>query len=149
MSDNRELFIEEKIIGAIKNLFSVQVNEILNNWNFVIPLFEFSDYGGLSSITPVISLSSCEQTEKERIIKIDAYSMTIMVSIAENPENELFCYGYSNAFDKALSLDKTLNGIVTCATITGKKYIPPKVPNCGMEWELVISLRITVEGMNQ
>ena len=144
----RELFIEEKIINAVKNLFTVQVNEILNNWNFLIPLFEFSDYGGLSAITPVISISSCEQTEKERIIKIDAYSMVITINVPETNDSELFCYGYKSAFDKALSLDKTLGGIVTCATITNTKYLPPKKPNCGMEWEVVLSLRITVEGMN-
>jgi hypothetical protein len=29
----------------------------------------------------------------------------------------------------------------------GKKYIRPKKPGCGEEWKLVISVRITVEGI--
>jgi hypothetical protein len=147
MSDNRELFIEEAIIGAIKKLIAGRVNEILNNWNFLIPLFEFSDYKGSTAITPVITLSSCEQTEKERIIRLDTYSMTITISTAENSESELYLYGYSHALSKALNEDVTLGGVVERAVITNKKYIPPKKPNCGMDWELVISLRITVEEM--
>ncbi|MCL2722429.1 MAG: hypothetical protein FWD47_13955 [Treponema sp.] len=139
--------IELQIIEAIKKLLTFNVNEILEKWNFFLPLVEISKYSGSSTIVPVITLSSCEQTEKERIIKIDSYSMTISFSIPETSDSELYCYAYSNAFDKALSLDKTLGGIAECATITNRKYNPPKKPNCGMEWELVISLRITVEAM--
>ena len=141
-------FIEQRIISAVRGLITGRVNEILNNWNFVVPLFEYSDYKGSTAITPVITLSSCEQTEKERIIRLDTYSMTISISTPENSESELYCYGYSHAFEKALREDVTLSGVVDRAVITNKKYIPPKVPNCGMNWELVISLRITVEGMN-
>ena len=147
MSDNRELFIEEAIVGAIKRLITGRVNEILNNWNFVVPLFEFSDYKGSTAITPVITLSSCEQTEKERIIKLDTYSMTISISTPENIESELYLYGYSHAFEKALREDVTLGGFVEKAVVINKKYLPPKKPNCGMELELIINLRITVENM--
>ena len=140
-------FIEQRIISAVRGLITGRVNEILNNWNFLIPLFEFSDYKGSTAITPVITLSSCEQTEKERIIRLDTYSMTITISTPENPESELYLYGYSHALSKALKEDVTLGGVVERALITNKKYIPPKKPNCGMEWELVISLRITVEEM--
>jgi hypothetical protein len=40
-----------------------------------------------------------------------------------------------------------LGGIVDKAVITGKKYNPPKFQNCGEGWELVITLRITIEEM--
>ncbi|MCL2410642.1 MAG: hypothetical protein FWC97_03265 [Treponema sp.] len=142
-------FVEQEIISAVKELFLKRVNEILNGWNMVIPLFEFGDYGGLSSVTPVIFLSSCEQTEKERIIKLDTYLMTISISVAENPESELFCYGYANAFEKALGEDITLGGIADRAVVISKKYVPPKILNCGMNWEIVLSLRITVEQMKK
>jgi len=140
-------FIELQIIEAVKKLLTVNVNEIIEKWNFFLPLVEISSYSGGSAIVPVITLSSCEQTEKERIIKIDSYSLTISFSIPETSDSELYCYAYSNAFDKALSLDKTLGGIAECATITNRKYNPPKKSNCGMEWELILSLRITVEAM--
>ena len=36
-------------------------------------------------------------------------------------------------------------GVADRVTITNKKYVPPKKANCGMDWELIISMRITVE----
>ena len=140
-------FIEQRIINAVRGLITGKVNEILNKWNFLIPLFEFSDYKGSTAITPIILLSSCEQTEKERIIKLDSYSMTISISTPENPESELYCYAYATAFEKALNEDVTLGGVADRAVITNKKFNSPKKPNCGMCWELVLSLRITVETM--
>jgi hypothetical protein len=141
-------FVEQRIINAVRELITGRINEILNNWNFVVPLFEFSDYKGNTAITPVISLLTCEQTEKERIIRLDTYSMTISISTPENSESELYCYGYSHAFEKALREDVTLGGVAERAVIINKKYVPPKKPNCGMEWELIIFLRISVESMN-
>jgi len=158
MSDNKEQlannneqckidFIEKRIINAVNNLLKGRVNEKLNNYQFFFPLVEFSDYGGSSSVVPVVSLSSCEQTEKERIIKQDTYFITITFTIPENPDSELYCYAYATAFEKALNEDVTLGGVADRAVITGKKYNSPKKPNCGMCWELVLSLRVTVEGM--
>jgi len=140
-------FIEPKIIDAVKKLHTGRINEIMCDWNFLIPLFEISDYIGTTAVTPSVFLTSCEQTEKERIIKIDAYAITITITLPETFESELYCYGYAHAFEKALNEDVTLGGVVDKTVITNKKYIPPKKPNCGMEWELIISLRITVEEM--
>ena len=139
-------FIEIKIIDAVKKLHRGRINEILKNWNFIVPLFEISEYIGTSSVIPVISLSSCEQTDKERIIQLDTYVMTITITLPESFDSELYCYGYAHAFEKALKEDVTLGGVADRAIIYNKKYTPPKKPNCGMEWELIISLRITVEG---
>ena len=143
------VFIEQKIINAVRKLLTGKVNEKLNNWNFFFPLIEFSGYGGASAVVPVITLSSCEQSEKERIIRQDAYTLTITFSVPETADSELSCYAYANAFSIVLGEDVTLGGVVDRAVITTKKYVPPKKPNCGMEWELVISLRVTVEGMNK
>jgi len=143
------VFIEQQIINAVRKLLAGKVNEKLNNWNFFFPLIEFSNYGGVSAIVPVISLSSCEQSEKERIIRQDAYTLAISFSVSETADSELSCYAYANAFGIALGDDVTLGGVADRAVITNKKYVPPKKPNCGMEWELVITLRVTVEGMSK
>jgi hypothetical protein len=148
MNANKDLFIEEAIIGAVKSLLAGRVNEKLNGYNFYFPLLEFSNYSGNNAITPVVALASCERTEKERIILLDAYTLTITFSMPENPESELYCYAYATAFDKALGEDVTLGGVADRVVITSKKYVPPKKPDCGQGWEVVITMRVTVEDMN-
>jgi hypothetical protein len=138
-------FIEQQIIDAVRKVLAGRVNEKLNDYNFYFPLLEFSNYSGNNAITPVIALASCERTEKERIILLDAYSLTITFSMPENPESELYCYAYATAIDKALGEDVTLGGVADRAVITAKKFIPPKKPSFGQGWELVISLRVTIE----
>jgi hypothetical protein len=138
-------FIEIKIISAVRKLLTERVNEIFQQWEFVVPIIEFGNIGSGYAMSPVISLTSCERTEKERIIRLDAYSMSISLSLREHEDGELYCYGFAYAFEKALGEDVTLCGIVDRAVITGKKYMPPKKPNCGEGWGLVLSLRTTVE----
>jgi hypothetical protein len=140
-------FIEQKIISTVRGLLTGRVNEILGDWQFLIPLFEISEFQGRSAVVPVISLSGCERTEKERIIRLGAYSMTISFTLHETPESELYCYGYSDAVCKALGENPTLGGIVDRVAVTGKKYTPPKKAYGGNEWEVVLTLRITVEEM--
>ena len=144
-SEDKEDFIEARIIGAVRVLLTRRVNEILGDWEFAIPVIEFGDYSGGDSVVPVISLGLCERTEKERIIRLDAYSLTITISLPEMPESESYCYAYSGAISKALKDDPTLGGIADRAVVIGKKYNQPKRPNCGEKWEAVITLRITVE----
>jgi hypothetical protein len=148
MSDNRALFIEEAIIGAVKSLLAGRVNELLGDMQFAILPVEFSDYRVGAAVVPVIALASCERTEKERIIRLDAYSMTITFTLQETPESELYCYAYAAAVCKALGGNPTLGGVVDRAVVTGKKYNPPKKAYGGNEWEVVITLRLTVEGVN-
>ena len=142
-------FIETRIISTVQKLLTEKVNEMLGDTEYHIPLIEFSDYQGRSAITPVISLSSCEQTEKERIIRLDAYSLTITFPLPEMPESEFYCYAYSGAVGKAFFDDPTLGGVVDRAVITDKKYNKPKKSGTGEGWELVITLRITVEGLRK
>ena len=138
-------FIEQQIIEAVRKLLDVRVNEILGNCEIVVPIIEFGNTGGMYAVAPVIALSGCERTEKERIIRQDAYSLIITFTLQEHEDGELYCYGYSSAFGKALGEDVTLGGIVDRAVISGKKYIQPKKVNCGQGWEIVLTLRITVE----
>jgi hypothetical protein len=139
-------FVEQQIIEAVKEMLAGRVNEIIADWQFLIPVIEFGAYTSNSVVTPVITLSGCEQTEKERIIRLEVYLLTVSFSLPEMPESELYCYAYSAAVGKALGEDATLGGIVDRAVISSKKYTPPKAKNCGEGWGVSISLRITVEG---
>ena len=149
MSEDRALFIEEAIIGAVKGLLVGRVNEILNEVQFIVPVIEFGYIGGGYALAPAISLTLCERTEKERIIQLDSYTLTISFTFSESPESELHCYAYSSAVGLAVSDNPTLGGIVDRAVITAKKYISPKKPHCGEVWGLVLILRITLERLGE
>jgi len=141
-------FIETRIITAVRELLVGKVNGFLSEAQFAIPLIELGGYEGGSAVCPLISLATCERTEKERIIRLDTYSLTISFNLPEMPEREMYCYAYSAAFGKAVSENPTLGGVVDRAVITGKKYVPPKKAHCGEGWGLVLTLRITVEGLS-
>jgi hypothetical protein len=138
-------FIETRIITAIRGMLTGRVNEMLGEMECPIPIVEFGEYRGGTAVVPVIALVTCERTEKERIIRLDAYTLTISFSFLDMPESELYCYAYSGAVGRAVFDDPALGGVADRAVITGKKYQPPKKANCGQGWELTISLRITVE----
>ena len=140
-------FIETRIISAVREILGGRVNEILQRWEFVLPVIEFGAISSHYVSAPEITLTGCERTEKERIIRLDTYSMTIIFSFVENPESELHCYAYSGAVSRAIYDNPTLGGIADRAVVTGKKYIQPKKPHCGEGWQLAITLRVTVEGM--
>jgi hypothetical protein len=137
--------IEKQIIDAVKKLLTGRVNELLSELDLHVPLIEFSDYQGSFIVVPVVNPVSCEQSEKERIIKLDVYSLSVHFSFPDTAESELFCYLFSGAFNEALNEDPTLGGIADKAVLTEKKYLPPKTKKSGDSWEIVISLRITVE----
>jgi len=137
--------IETRIISATRNLLTGRVNELLSESEYQIPLIESGNYQGDNSIVPVITLSTCERTEKERIIRLDSYSLTITFSLHEMPESELYCYAYAGAVSRALYDDPTLGGVVDRAVITGKKYVQPKNPHCRENWEVIINLRVVIE----
>jgi hypothetical protein len=141
-------FIEERILSALRELLSGRVNELLGEVLNHIPLVEFSDYEGADVIVPVITLSECERTEKERIIKLDSYSLVVTFSVPDSGDSELYCYAYSAALTKALNEDVTLGGVVDRAIISNKKYVKQNVANCGENWQAVIYLRLTIEGMS-
>jgi len=140
-----EDFIEMRIISAVRELLTGKVNELLGELQFFIPLVEFSGYRGFDVVVPAVALSSCERSEKERLILLDAYSLSITFNVPETADSELYCYAYSAAVGKALEINPTLGGIADKAVISGKKYSKPKTEGCGQDWQVVISLRITVE----
>jgi hypothetical protein len=145
MSLTNDFFIEEEIDGCFLRLLDEPVNYFLQEMELKAPPLDVCGKPGGDAVCPDVYISECERTEKERIIRIDAYSVTITFPVPESEFADLYCYAYAAAFDKALRLNPTLGDIVSRAVLTGKKYIRPKKPNCGEEWKLVISVRATVE----
>jgi hypothetical protein len=162
---DKELFIEEKLLNSVKKLLSGRVNELLGEMEYPIPPVEFGQsgytglsgefwqgrnstafYGGGSAVVPVIVLSTCERSEKERIIRQDAYTLTITFTVPEHPAGERNCYAYALSVAAALGENPALGGAASRAVLTGKKYAPPKQSGTGESWELVLTLRVTVEG---
>jgi hypothetical protein len=63
----------------------------------------------------------------------------------QHSESELHCYIYAWAVCRAIKQNPTLGGVADRAAVAAKKFIQPKKANCGQGWEVVISLRITIE----
>jgi hypothetical protein len=147
---DKGLFIEEIIINSLKSLLAERVNELLGEADYPIPPIEFAKHQGGSAVvgacSPVITLSTCEQSEKERIVRLDAYSLTVIFTVPEHPAGERNCYVYASSVASALGEDPTLGGIADRAELTGKKYAPPKQSGTGGNWEAILTLRVTVEG---
>jgi hypothetical protein len=149
MTDKALLFIEEILLNSVKKLLSGRVNELLGETEYPIPLVEFGSYRGGSAMvgacSPVIALSTCERSEKERIIRLDTYTLTITFAVPEYPAGERNCYAYAGAVAAALLENPTLGGIASRAELTGKKYAPPKQSGAGGDWGVTLTLRITTE----
>jgi len=64
-------FTELRILNAVHEVLTGRVNELIRDSHYNIPIIEFGHYIGRESISPVITLSSCEQTEKERIVRLE------------------------------------------------------------------------------
>jgi hypothetical protein len=97
------------LLNSVKKLLSERVAE------YLIPPIEFGKYRGGSAVIPVITLSTCERSEKERIIRLDTYTLTITFAVPEHPSDqrsvgERSCYAYAAAIDRALSEDPALGG---------------------------------------
>jgi hypothetical protein len=141
-------FIEEKLLDSVKKLLVGRVNELLGEREYPIPAIEFGGFlPGGSVVSPVIRLSTCERSEKERIILMDAYTLTVTFTVPEHPAGERNCYAYAGVVAAALGEDPALGGVAGRAVLAGKKYCPPKHPGTGEGWELVLTLRITTEGI--
>jgi hypothetical protein len=152
MTDKEGLFIEEKLLNSVKKMLSGRVNELLGETEYPIPPVEFDVCRSGSAVagacSPVVALSTCERSEKERVIRLDAYTLTITFTVPENPVGERDCYAYAGAVATALGENPTLDGVADRAVLAGKKYAPPKHSGTGGNWEAVLTLRLTVEGMN-
>jgi hypothetical protein len=146
MGDNRGLYIEESILNAVKSLLAGRVNEVLGEAEFLIPPIEFTHKLNWSyyAITPELAVAACERSEKDRIVLLDAYKVTITFIMPE-PYGERNSYAYAGAVDKALREDPTLGGTADYALLVKKDYKGPKHSGTGESWEVILSLRIMFE----
>jgi hypothetical protein len=145
MSLTNDFFIEEEIEGRLLRLLDESVHDFLQEMELKAPPLDVCGKPGGDAVIPDVFLSECERTEKERIIRMDAYSVSVTFPVPDSVEADVYCYAYAAAFEKALDLNPTLGDIVSRAVLTGKKYIRPKKPGCGEKWKLVLKLRVTVE----
>jgi hypothetical protein len=143
---DKALFIEEIVLNSVKKLLLGRVNELLEETEYPIPPIEFDTYRGGFAVVPVIALSTCERSEKERIVRMDAYTLTIAFTVPEGLDSERNCYAYAGAVAVALGKDPTLGGVVDRAELAGKKYSPPKCAGTGADWGVTLTLRLTTEG---
>ncbi|MDR2741099.1 MAG: hypothetical protein LBB98_02975 [Treponema sp.] len=142
---NKGLFIEEILLNSVELLLSGRVNELLGEMEYSVPPIEFGSYRGGSVVVPIISLSTCEQTEKERIVRLDAYTLTVTFAVPERPGGERNCYAYAASAATALKEDPTLGGMADRAELTGKKYTPPKQNGTGGQWEVELKIHVLIE----
>jgi hypothetical protein len=143
---DKSLFIEENIMNSLKKLLTGRVNELLGETEYPIPPIEFGTYRGGSAVVPAITLSTCERSEKERIVRLDAYSLVIAFTVPEHPAGDRNCYAYAASVVTALGEDPTLGGAVDRTELAGKKYSPPKCAGTGADWGVTLTLRLTIEG---
>jgi hypothetical protein len=146
---DKGLFIEEKIINSVRKLLSGRINELLEETEYPIPPIEFGNYRGGSAVAgvcnPAIALSTCEQSEKERIVRLDAYTLTITFTVPEWPGGERDCYAYASSVATALRENPTLGGAASRAILAGKKYVPPKQSGTGGDWEVELKIHVLIE----
>jgi hypothetical protein len=88
--------------NALPGACTGRVNELLGETEYPIPPVEFGSYRGGPAVVPVVTLSACERSEKERIIRLDTYTMTITFAVPEHPSDqrsvgERNCYAYANS----------------------------------------------------
>jgi hypothetical protein len=145
---DKGLCIEETLLNSVENLLSGRVNELLGETEYPIPPIELGrSSSGVYAVTPVLRLTACERTEKERIVRLEVYSLTVVFTIPESIDSERNGYTYAGAVSAALKEEPTLGGVVDRAVLTGKKYVPPKHPGTGGDGEVMLSLQITIEGI--
>ena len=110
-----------------------------------VPIIEFCGNGCGYGAVPVVALHSCERTEKEWIIRLAAYTVTVTFALPESFETEEQCYCYCAAICRAIKEQPTLSGVVDRTQVLGEKYTPPKTQGCGESWCVSITLRVTLE----
>jgi hypothetical protein len=147
--DNKDLYIEESIINSLKSLLAGRVNELLEEAERAVPPVEFppSPAGTYSVTVPEVRLATGERTEKDRIVGLEVYTLTITFTVPENPDGERNCYAYASAVATALKENPTLGGAADRAFLFRKEYRAPKRADMGEPWEVILTLRITVEEM--
>jgi len=149
MSGELLVSMEKKIKGAIRKLLVDDVNKFLEELSFHVPTLEFGTHSGREVIIPNVSLSACEQSEKERIVFVNAYAVNVSIPVDDSRDwdGELLAFAYGAAIRRAVRLNSSLGGLVDRTVITNMDYVEPKRRFCGDRWIAAARLRVTVEGL--
>jgi hypothetical protein len=136
--------IEFDILHAIQNLLTGAVNRFLEEQEYDTPLIELGG-GAPDRVVPEIRIVGGERSEKDRVIRLDVFSVTITLRVPEE-NGERSCYTYAAGIDRAISRDPTLGGVIDQAAMIKRSYQGPKVQHIGEGWEAVFTLWLTIEG---
>jgi methyl coenzyme M reductase beta subunit len=123
---NTGLYIEEKILKAVRLMVE--------------------DTAGDGTLVSVV-LSSCERSRKERVVRVDAYMVTVTADLPCGEESEHEAYAFAAGVEATLANDPALGGAADRAALAGKKYLPARMPGVGEGWRVLLTLRVTVESM--
>jgi hypothetical protein len=137
---------EEMLLEMTAALLGGAVNFYLNELDETLPQFEIDvrhKLGGYG-VVPVIDISECELSDKERVIKLQAYTLKISFSV-KGSENKRLLYVYAYAIEQAINDDVTFGGVADRVALVHKKY-SQKTADL---WEIVISVRAVVETMRK
>jgi hypothetical protein len=88
-------------------------------------------------------IAAAERTEKERIVRLDAYTVKITFNAAAS-----FCYRYAYALDKAIEADWTLGGLAERVSFEKRVYKKTFDGRGNPACEAVFTLRITAEALS-
>jgi hypothetical protein len=118
-----------------------RVNVVLEETERDLPFIEFSpsSAGGYLITVPEVRLTMGERTEKDRIVRLDVYTLTITFTVPEDG-GERNCYVYARAAGRALKENPTLDGAADRAFLFRKEYRAPKRAGMGEPWEVVLTL---------
>jgi hypothetical protein len=100
--------IEERLIEMVNELLSSTVNFYLSEMEEFVPLVEIESPGKLGNygVCPTIELSEAARTDKDRIVRADAYTLTItFVLTSQNNKRDVYCY--AAALESAINDDPT------------------------------------------
>jgi hypothetical protein len=134
---------EEMLLEMTEELLSGAVNFYLNELDETVPQLEIVKNRSLGGygVKPDIDISECELSEKERIIKLQAYTVNISFCL-KGSENKRLLYIYAYAIEKAINDDPTFGSVADRVTLSHKKYSQKTAD----VWEIVITVRATMEG---
>jgi hypothetical protein len=132
---------EETLLEMTAELLTGAVNYYLSEFDVAVPQFETDSPRRLGAfgVRPEIEIAECELSDKERIIKLEAYTLKTSFQV-KGLDNKNHIYYYALAIQKAIDDDVTFGGVADRVTLTRKKY----TQRDGM-WDVVLTLRATLE----
>lgn len=135
--------IEEQILEMTERLLTSAVNFYLSEMEEFVPFVELASSGklGVYGVCPHIELSEAARTDKDRIVRADAYKLTItFVMNSQNNKRDVYCY--AAALESAINDDPTFGSVADRVEFSHRKYTG--MSETSGECSAVFTLRVTV-----